>query len=526
MNGNDIDLRKTYGDFVTLSTDEDGKEGYECNICLSLADYLTPDLKQHQLLLKNYTSTRSNSKSGNFVSHLATAHPEVLVKMHKILPTYKEPALKKILKQADNDSKNVSGIGIDAFFKPSSGRIDKLDLTLWLLEDMRPFLTVEGTGFKKLINTINSNIKLPSSDTIAREAAIVDEALQKMLKKLIPRRVGYSNTEEIPTDAPFSLLSFTLDSWTSFVGKPYLGLTMHYITEDFEMKSHAMALRYFPPPHTASVFAEKFDQILDEYGIDSGIILSVTTDSASVMRRMMEDKGVPHTRCISHCINLAMQTDTFDKEDFKKFIEYPAKLAKFFPPIASSRNHIVNEKAIELNKEKDNVKAVQTVVTRWNSIYHMLEAHQRRFPIISSLSGKDLDIAPKKKARAFDDIVTKCWQQRDLHDEILKIMEPIAKWTTLLQSSTLPTISLVFEARTDILARLQPTFSDSKEVKVLRAHLKKVFEKRLNEEFVPVDYPEPGAKIHIAAHTERNRVLWKQINGAAMLDIRTAFPHI
>jgi hAT family C-terminal dimerisation region len=521
--GTDVDIYKTYGHLITLKDDEELQ--FQCNICVKLASFLSSSNPDEANAIVSLTKFRSCSNSAHIVAHLAYSHPEHLLPAHANLPTYKNPAKINLLSKNSKDTlRSPISESIDMMFRTAP--IDKLDLTLWLLEDMRPFSVVEDTGFKKFIESINkglkSKIKLPSADTIAREATLANEALQQMLRMDIAANVAVSN------DEPFSQISYTIGAWTSIAGKPFLGVTMHYITRDFEMKSHALALRDFPPPHTANNYIQLFSAIIDEYGLGRDTTLFVTTDSASVMINMMEKFNIPHMRCLSHCINLAVQADTFDKPKFKELIGDPIKLNGYFPSTATTRNHIAQEKANALKKagtfNDEFVKPVQLVVTSCNSICNMLRSHLRRFPVIASIAGAELDLEPVKRGK-FDALVSYAKTLTRTHQAILTMLEPISIWTAILQSSTVPTISLVFEARADILKNLQPDPADPVKAGECRAHLKKVIEKRLNEDVVPIKFPAEASGIMMSAPLERARTHWQMINCAALLDVRTAYQH-
>jgi hAT family C-terminal dimerisation region/Hermes transposase DNA-binding domain len=521
-----VDISQTYGHLYELNPDN-GDE-FRCKICLRVASLLKSSNEPKALeAITNLTAFLNCKSRSHIVAHLAIKHPEHLVE--DFPANCKAHLIRKALHK--DEVAPVPSVGINQFLHPPVV-LDKLDLTLWLLEDMRPFSIVEGAGFKKMIETLNKGLKnyktkIPSADTIAREAALVDEALQDVLRVEIPSKVGHSEIvgSIIPDDTPFTLLSFTLDAWTSISGRPFLGVTMHYITKDFEMKSHAMALRHFPPPHTSEQYMKLFDAILDEYGLASYTALSVTTDSASVMLKMMDKSDLPNSRCMSHCINLAIQADTFEKKQFKNLVECVVKLTGYFTSVATTRNHIVEmaarEKGIEL------VKAVQMVVTRWSSIYYMLKAHLKRLPIISALSGNALHITPLAKEKEYDRTLQLCISNQSLHIAIVEILEPITKWSALLQSSTLPTISLVFEARSDILAHLQPVATDAVTTRQFRAHLKVAFQKRFDDYFVPVNLPAQLPQSNKKSReVEKIRTRWQMTNCAAILDIRTAYQHL
>jgi hAT family C-terminal dimerisation region/Hermes transposase DNA-binding domain len=512
MSGRNISIMNTYSHLIIINPENQNE--FQCKLCLIKASYfdsMVPSydgkdrLAQRQQWVNSLKAFHSCTSKSNIVTHIAIMHTEHLVPAHASTATYHKHI-------GPNDE---TPLGIE---KMSNSHVN-LDLTFWLLEDMLPFSIVEDSGFKKLVQSF---AKVPSADTIAREAALVDEALQRFLRREIASNVGHSTIGEIgiPNDSPFTLLSFSADARTSVSGKPFLGLTVHYITDDFKMKSHVLALRHISPPNT-------FEAILDEYGFSTDTTLSVTTDSASVMQTMLDSSNLPHFRCITHCINVAVQQDTFDQANFKHLIDTPMKLAGYFSSVATHRNFLVEKKAKELGRHSELVKAVQVVGTRWNSIYDMLRAHLKRLVIIANLSGKALSIEPKAKEKEFDDVLEACIKLENTHIAIVKMLEPIAKWTTLFQSSALPTLSLIFEARSDILAHLSPDDDDPLIAKLFRAHLNRAITSRFNEHFVPINFPARVPESNPSYHDVENaRTRWKMTNTAALLDIRTAYHHV
>jgi hAT family C-terminal dimerisation region len=517
-----VDVSRTYGHLYILNPNNNHQ--YQCKLCLRVASLLErskdPRAPEARKRLKAYLNC---TRKSHIVDHLASVHPEHLV----------EDCNDQMILTALNKGETSSVVPnpINELVDPSV-ILDTLDFTLWLLEDMHPFSIVEDVGFKKMIACLNNKlrtnqkIKLPSVDEIVWEASRIDEVLREFLRSELSSQGGRSEIDTsniIATDSSFSLLSFTLDAWTSIFGNPFLGVTVHSITNEFEMRSYVLALRHFKPPHTSTAYKQVFESILAEYGLGTHTALSVTTDSASVMQKMMDETDLPHSRCMAHSLNQAIQADTFDKPQFKSLIENPIKLAGFFSSSASIRR-IVQEKAKELGIE---YTVVKLDVTRWSCIYHMLNAHLQTLPVIIRLSGKRLGIEPPAKQDEFDRLVTLCIHQQHMHMTLVEILEPIMKWARLLQSSTSPTMSLVFEARSDILAHLHPLATDEVTEMQLRAHLKAAIEYRFDEFLVPINLPAQVPETNPNCRKVENiRTRWQMTNCAALLDIRTAYQHL
>ncbi|CAB4412323.1 unnamed protein product [Rhizophagus irregularis] len=80
-----------------------------------------------------------------------------------------------------------------------------------------------------------------------------------------------------------SKISLTTDIWTSEVSKDcYLGVTMHYINNNWELKNLLLDLIPINGFHTAGLITSKLLQILEEFSISNNI-LALTTDNGSNM---------------------------------------------------------------------------------------------------------------------------------------------------------------------------------------------------------------------------------------------------
>ena len=68
----------------------------------------------------------------------------------------------------------------------------------------------------------------------------------------------------------------TTDMWSSDTGAPFLSYTVHFIDEDWQLKSRLQAL-YLPADHTANNLADSLSSILEKAGKWFFIVSLVTT---------------------------------------------------------------------------------------------------------------------------------------------------------------------------------------------------------------------------------------------------------
>ena len=102
--------------------------------------------------------------------------------------------------------------------------------------------------------------------------------------------------------------ALTTDCWTSRAGQAFIGVTIHFITEDFQLKSFALTNEELPVSHNAANLATALRGILDEWGLSHENLSCVTTDNAANIENAICDVLVwPHLGCFGHTLNLAVK---------------------------------------------------------------------------------------------------------------------------------------------------------------------------------------------------------------------------
>jgi hypothetical protein len=513
-----VDITATYADIFL----EGSKDEQTCAICARAALLLGAPAPEPLTSLKT---------SSNRVSHIAHKHPAELVDEHAKLDyviTALRPSSSSSVKKSGSTGVVVGPI--DRLFK-SAGALPTdydfvIEWALMILEDARPFTFIEGSGFDRFWTRSGFDRyfgrRRPSADTIARRAVIIDEALQlELSNNIFPSELGYTDSDSVEVialaasrakESGFTFFSASVDCWTSQSGMPVLGSTLHYITPKWTMRDLALCARVFEPPHTAEATDELFGAILQEYGLPQEHMLGLATDSASVMILFADMLKAPHIRCINHAIHNVV-TNLMKDIDFATIIDAPLKLGNFFSNIATTRNHIVKEKAAEMDKPEP-PKVVKAVETRWNSHLNAIGTHLRRWDVISQLEAKDLKITDSSKALEYNTLHATCITYSGFYRGIVDILSPVEAWSLRLQASGTPTLSLLYLARREITTGLKPVSSDSTLVAKFRSKLLE----RMQTAF---DIVAP-LTVPTGPNTEKDKVRFKMVAAAAALDIRTA----
>lgn len=112
----------------------------------------------------------------------------------------------------------------------------------WVVEDYIPFSTFKSSAFKKLMQLINPVVQPPCQTTVRERLHGYRLLLQEQIEKLLSKTFGFG--------------SLTIDDWTSDSGRPFLGVTLHWLDKDFVQHECALDLVPHPYPHDAESIAD------------------------------------------------------------------------------------------------------------------------------------------------------------------------------------------------------------------------------------------------------------------------------
>jgi len=248
------------------------------------------------------------------------------------------------------------------YSKAESKPITKL-LVDFVAVDQQPFSIVESQQFKILVKKLNPRYDVPCRQTLKENFILeFNERRKHLMDEILQIK---------------SKISLTTDIWTSDISKEcYLGITMHFINDNWEMKNFLLDLVPLHGSHTAALITSKILSILDEFKINDKVI-ALTTDNGSNMiacgnqlaiglEREFHNFMFSHYRCAAHIINLAVKAGmVFVGDEIKKLRQFVIKL-KNSPVLLNEFSDICQIKKTKF------LKPILDIDTRWNSTYLMI----------------------------------------------------------------------------------------------------------------------------------------------------------
>ena len=332
-----------------------------------------------------------------------------------------------------------------------------------IIQDVIPAHIVEKHGFRNLILLLD-----PRYTMVSR---------QHMQYTLLPekaRSLRESIKQELTT---IPSCAVTLDIWSSRRMHSYFGLTCHFVTDEWEMKSFLLRCKHMVGRHTGENVALEYDSTVEEYGITEKVFKAVTDNASNMCKAFKvsieelvqddDDSDVEHelssegdSTCnysnddeddtdISDGIELLDASSHYDRRiscfahtlqlTVKDGLEASRQVKTILAKVSKIVNHIKKSTvATEKLELKNRLGIVNKNNTRWNSQLKMV----RRL--------LELDI---------EDVIDKNELKLSVHDKaILKsfvlIFEHFEIATDLLQGEHYASISMAIPSYLGILQHL------------------------------------------------------------------------
>jgi hypothetical protein len=162
-------------------------------------------------------------------------------------------------------------------------------LTIVLAKQMLPFSLVDAKEFRNFVKVLDPRYEIPGRKYFSQKA--------------IPAK--YSQVQNDVKSALLKVNSFscTTDAWSSVTLAPYLSLTIHFVTPEWQLQSFCLRTLYMPESHTGENIAAMLRSILRDYNIYLQQITCFTTDSGANMVKACRDMNVVRVPCFGHILH-------------------------------------------------------------------------------------------------------------------------------------------------------------------------------------------------------------------------------
>ena len=177
----------------------------------------------------------------------------------------------------------------------SNNRVQVLTrgITEFVAKDLRPIGVVEGEGFQRLIQMLEPAYTVPSRKTISKELKV----MQEEVKENVTSELGQA-----------TYVALTTDFWSSFANDSYLGVTCHFISPQWELRSYVLQTREVTERHTGENMAQELQNVVDEWDIHNKLVATTTDNGRNVVSAVVTHLQWQHLACAAHTLQIAVKS--------------------------------------------------------------------------------------------------------------------------------------------------------------------------------------------------------------------------
>ncbi|XP_047038385.1 zinc finger BED domain-containing protein 4-like [Helicoverpa zea] len=236
-------------------------------------------------------------------------------------------------------------------------RLNRLLMKLFML-DFQPFSIVEDEGFVAFVHGLNPIYQLPSRKYLS------NTLLPSMYQQV------FNETKTKMTEEAKSVC-LTTDCWTSKANESYMAITAHYIDQNYILKSLLLQCEVLPGHHTAINLAAQLRKCASTWNITDKITIVVSDNASNIVSAITTELNWRHFGCYAHSLNLIVKSG-LSVENLQQTITKVKNIVSFY-----KRSPLATEKFVKYQVQQSEAKTAkkltQSVETRWNSDFHMLQ---------------------------------------------------------------------------------------------------------------------------------------------------------
>ncbi|RXN10852.1 zinc finger BED domain-containing 1-like protein [Labeo rohita] len=219
----------------------------------------------------------------------------------------------------------------------------------WIAKDCRPISTVEDSGFMDVLQVASqdSSYKPPSRATVMMKIHKLYEN-EKEKRKEVLAQVNY--------------IALTGDHWTSVSNNNYLGVTAHYISDTWELKSFALTILKTEERHFAEACKEQFLSVARKWDIE-GKTTTIGTDSARNMVAAIRLTRYEHMNCVAHMLQRSV-TESLADSGFVNALVKARKVVGHFKHSPANAAELQAQQVSLGKKQEPLIQDVMDVMSR------------------------------------------------------------------------------------------------------------------------------------------------------------------
>ncbi|XP_040289759.1 E3 SUMO-protein ligase ZBED1-like [Bufo bufo] len=321
-------------------------------------------------------------------------------------------------------------------------------ITQCLSRDMMPLYTVSKVGFQKLIHTLDKRYQLPSRNYFSQTA--IPELYSKCCDAVQQEMAGVK------------VFSTTTDLWSSRTTEPYISLTVHFVNEEFQLKSRCLQTSYFPDDHTGENIALGLKEALAAWNLCEDHQVAITTDNGTNIVKAVELNQWTRFQCFGHRLHLAIGNAMKNRAHAQCISRALGICRKLVGHFSHSWKKRVALREAQRELDLPEHAMVTDCSTRWGSTQKMIARVIEQQNALSKILSTD------RKVRH----LLPSWQDLEVLESVNKALSPLQDFTDALSGESYVSISCVKPAlnllNTSVLAEEDTDLTKSLKSRILQ----------------------------------------------------------
>ncbi|XP_043091960.1 E3 SUMO-protein ligase ZBED1-like [Puntigrus tetrazona] len=290
-------------------------------------------------------------------------------------------------------------------------------ITHFLAKDMMPIHSVSKVGFQNMIRTLDKRYQLPSRHYFSHVA--------------IPTLYNSRRGEVQKEMAKATFFSTTTELWSSRTSEPYVNVTVHFVDEEFELKSRCLQTSYFPDDRTGENIALGLREVLAAWDLCEARQVAITTGNDTNLVKAVELNQWTRIQCFGHRLHLAIENTLKDHAQcINRATGMCRKIVGHFSHSWKKRVAL-REAQRELNLPEHAM--VTDCSTRWGSTQKMIARVLEQQNALSKVLSTDRKVQH----------LLLSWQDLEVLESVNKALSPLKDFTDALSGESYVSISCV-----------------------------------------------------------------------------------
>lgn len=301
-----------------------------------------------------------------------------------------------------------------------------------------------------------------------------------------------------------SFISLTADFWTSIANDAYLGITAHWIDDDWMLRSATLQVRHVPERHTAEQCASEVLEAATDWGIVEKVA-AVCTDNARNISLGVERANFQSLKCAAHTLQLCIHK-ALSVTGVERLLAACRRTVGHFKH-SSNNQAVLSKHAAELGAPKK--KLQQDIATRWNSTYIMISSMlELKEPLRRSMEDSST-------IRSSIPLLTDVdW---DMLEQLREVLKPLLDITELLGGDKYVTRSVLIPALKLLKNKMKTNDCDPAFICRFKAMLVDSIDERLRAWPRYNDYElatclDPRFKSLACIEKDRRELVWERLS--------------